>query len=173
MGAVRPRQHVERRAEQVRGQAESLVHKVAEFPKLAAQENEAEERRDEQPDLAPLHVAALYRRKREHHRQTRHQQVERAERRERDIQNLVRVRTDEASSFVNQIRRDQRAEEQAFRADERPECQLAAVESHARAVRPARVRGCVCHLHLKGLIGPAVDPDDHDSRPAEDDGDQM
>src|SRR5439155_25876993 len=34
------------------------------------------------------------------HRQARHQQVECAERRERDVQDLVRVRPDEASSFI-------------------------------------------------------------------------
>ncbi len=145
------------------------MHEVAELPELPAQKDETQERRDQQPQLALFHVAALDRREREHHRETRHEQVERAERRERDIQNLVRIRPDEASSLVNQIRRHQRAEEQAFRADECPEGHLAAVEPHARVVA---VR-CVCHLHLEGLVRPAIDPSHHDGRAHEHDGDQV
>src|SRR5207249_7184546 len=54
---------------------------------------------------------------------------------EGDIEDLVRVRPDDAPPLVDEIGRDERAEQQALRADERPEGHLAVVEPHARVVR--------------------------------------
>src|SRR5437879_9283816 len=108
---------------------------MTEFPELAPEENQSEQRRDQQPQLPLFHVAPLHGSEREYHRETRHQQIEGAERRERNIQNLVWVWPHEAPALVDEIGGDQRAREQALRADERPERHLAAVEPHARAMR--------------------------------------
>src|SRR6266487_2182024 len=118
----------------------SFVHEGAEFVELAAQEDEAEQCGDEQPQLALLHVAALNRGQRQHHRQARHQEIERAERGKRNIEHVVRIGADETLPFVDQVGRDQRAEQQALGADERPERHLPVVQAHAGVVRLTHLR---------------------------------
>ena len=88
---------------------------------------------------------------REHDRQRRHEQHERRRRRDRNVEDrlergrargwiarLVRERTDDAPTFVDQIRRDERREEHALRPDESPDSDLAAIEPRRRVMMPVR-----------------------------------
>ena len=61
----------------------------------------------------------------QHHGERAHQQHERADRRERDVVELVRARARPAGRcLVEQVGGDQAAEEQALRAEEHPHRQL-------------------------------------------------
>ncbi len=121
-----------------------------------------------------LAVAALRRGQGEHHEQRAEQQQRGAEGDERDLddrlEHLPRRRlpdlvregagSAEPAFLVNQVIRDQRREEEAFRPDEGPDCQLPAVESgrgfQVRGVRRSRELQCIGYrLSAIGLTGEA------------------
>ena len=70
----------------------------------------------------------------------------------RRVADLVRKRSDEAPTFVDQRRRDERREKHALRPDERPDRDLAVIETGARGW--VRVTGYCCgHNREKSWSG--------------------
>ncbi|CAA9350940.1 MAG: hypothetical protein AVDCRST_MAG89-3127, partial [uncultured Gemmatimonadetes bacterium] len=108
------------------------------------------QRGQQQPVAAPDAVAPLRGRKRQHHHHRAHQQDEGGEGDQRHVEHalhvlpvphpVVREGRLQAPALVRHVRGDQRAEQQALRADEAPERQLAAVHPGA-GVEVARLGG--------------------------------
>ncbi len=97
--AVESGEREEGRSEQIRPDREPFVHERSELVRLAAEEAVSKQCGHEQPELgvaenllakSTLRLSlVLDRRKREHHRQRRHQQNERRCRRDGDVQDRV------------------------------------------------------------------------------------
>src|SRR5215470_9715900 len=139
--AVEPGEHEEGGSEEIRLERQAQVHEVRELEDLEAHETRPEHGRHEQPDLAPLHVVALHGGQGQHHEQRGHEEHEGADRRQRDIQDLVRPGAADTLALVGQVGPDERAEEHALGAQEGPHAHLAMVETRDADVRVVRGGG--------------------------------
>ena len=72
----------------------------------------------------PHEVPLLRGRQREHHRQRAREQNERRHRRVRDVEDIRGERSLGAGVAIEHVRRDERAEQQAFRGQEQPHREL-------------------------------------------------
>src|SRR5579863_10278611 len=126
--AVKADEGIEALAEKVGVIQHTLVIETAEFVHLAAEKDQAESGGAEEPEGTPEPIAALKGRQRQHHQQTRHQQDESAEGGQRNVENLSVGHAD-AARLVNHVGRNQAGEEYAFGTDERPDPELAIVET--------------------------------------------
>ena len=107
---------------------------VAELVDLEAKKYGPEQHDRRQPDHGQLLGAALHPIKGQHHGQRAHQQHEGADGRERNVEDFLGEGPGQALPLVDHVGRDQRAEEQALRPDERPESELPRSEPGRRVV---------------------------------------
>ena len=133
--SVETGESVETRTEETRREAQALAVEGGELVHLAAHEGRPEERRHGQPQVGVAIVAAMRRRYGEHHRERTHEQHERAHRRERDVVDLIGLRTGRYTTLVEHVGGDESTEQQTLGSEEDPHAEL--------VVRQAR-RGVVC-----------------------------
>ena len=147
---VRTGQDVERRPEDAILDGQAFVVEVGELVDLAAQEDQAEEDHAQNIAAEGLDLALVHRGDRERHQERGHQQDERREGRQLDVEQvldeaLVAFGVGEAGGeelAVEQVRRDERPEEHAVRSQEEPHDELLVVDpgGRRRFVRGGGVR---------------------------------
>ncbi len=139
--AVEAGQRVERRAGRVVREAHALPEEARELVDLTTDEHATQHRRGEQPGPRGLVVAPGQRRQRQDHGERAHEEHERTHRGERDVEDVGRQNVAIAPRLVEQVRRDQRTEEQTLRRQEQPHRQLVVGDAGVRGVRIVIVVG--------------------------------
>ena len=114
---------------------QAVAGELGELEDLTADERRAEQRRRHEPDPRTPQIAALQRGEREHHRQRAHQQDERGDRRERDVEDLARPGSLLVGMApIQEVGGDEGAEEEAVGGEEDPDRQLWAGDAGRRRV---------------------------------------
>ena len=132
-----------------------VIDELVELEDLEGQEGRPHDARREQPDPEALHIPASQRVVRQYHAHAAHKQYEGARRSRENVEHVLRERSDLTAVLVYQVRRNERAEEHAVRAQEGPHEQLLVAQTGRRIVFfvPARVGDfCVCHVFLRLVV---------------------
>ena len=125
VGSVEAREGVEGGAEDVGGVAESEVVEDRELVDLPGDERASEQGGGDDPHPEVPLLAPRERRECQHHRQRAHQEHERAHRRERYVEDVVRPNLAGGQPGLGEhVGGDEGAEQQALRAQEQPHRQL-------------------------------------------------
>ena len=136
--AVEAGQREERRRERAGRIAQALPEEGRELVDLAADEQRSQKGRGQEPDPVVANVAPLYGRQCQHHCERAHEEHERTDRCERDVEDVAGRRTGVETAPVDEVGRYQATEQQALRAQEGPHQELVVGDARRRVVHGVR-----------------------------------